>query len=99
MNRVLIVGELSKDPVMTEIGCCKMEIMADEDVFNFKTKETKIEICPFDVEVWGETAKNCIKFLKAGRKVLIDGRLVKINSGRGYFLFAKEIVFLDNPDR
>ena len=79
INRVIITGNLTKDPDVRTIPSsgqtvCSMRIACNgrrrnadgqwEDAPNF-----------FDVTVWGPQAENCGRYLSKGRGVAIDGRL------------------------
>jgi single-strand DNA-binding protein len=79
INRVIITGNLTKDPELGSIpgsgtAVCSLRVACNgrrrnasgdwEDAPNY-----------FDVTVWGQQGENCHRYLKKGRPVAIDGRL------------------------
>ena len=78
INRVVLVGNLTKDPELRQTGggtpVCSLRVACNtrrkgpsgdwEDKPNY-----------FDVTVWGAQGENCSRFLSKGRPVAIDGRL------------------------
>jgi single-strand DNA-binding protein len=79
INRVIITGNLTRDPELRAIpggdtSVCSLRVAVNgrrrnasggwEDQPNF-----------FDVTVWGQQGENCHKYLKKGRPVAVDGRL------------------------
>jgi single-strand DNA-binding protein len=79
INRVIITGNLTKDPdlqVLSGSGTsvCSMRVACNG---RRKNNEGQWEDQPnfFDVTVWGQQGENCAKYLAKGRGVAIDGRL------------------------
>jgi single-strand DNA-binding protein len=70
-NTIVALGHLTADPTSqtTSTGktICKMRMCISDS--NAKNK------CFIDVESWEKTAEVCLKFLKKGREVLVDGEL------------------------
>src|SRR5436190_23665842 len=77
LNNVSIMGNLTRDPEMRYTqsgkGVCNLSI-ANNRVY-VANGEKKTEVSYFDVEVWGAVAENCVKYLKKGRGVIVEGRL------------------------
>lgn len=77
LNNVSIMGNLTRDPEMRYTqsgkGVCNISI-ANNRVYT-ANGEKKTEVSYFDVEVWGVVAENCVKYLKKGRGVIVEGRL------------------------
>ena len=76
MNKVLLVGNLTRDPELTEtpngIAVCRFAIAVSRDYANSEgTRETDF----FNITVWRGRAENCGKYLKKGNKVAIVGSL------------------------
>src|ERR1700688_2145014 len=78
LNRVLLIGNLTRDPevrytpkgtAVTEIGLAVNRIYSGED------GEKKEETTFVDVTLWGRTAEIAGEYLKKGRPVFIEGRL------------------------
>ena len=40
-----------------------------------KNNEKVTEVSYFDIDVWGPTADNCVKYLKKGSGIIVEGRL------------------------
>lgn len=77
-NKVILLGNLTRDPETryTPQGTAVAGFGLGVNR-RFKDKEGKIqeETTFVDIEVWGQTAENCGKYLKKGDSVLVDGRL------------------------
>lgn len=77
INIVKIKGNLTKDPEIrhtpTGKAVCNLSIANNREYT--ANKEKKSEVSYFDVEVWGNVAENCEKYLKKGRSVIVEGRL------------------------
>ena len=77
LNSVNIMGNLTRDPELRYTpsgrGVCNMSI-ANNRVYT-KGGEKVTEVSYFDVEVWGQMAENCSKYLSKGDGVIVEGRL------------------------
>lgn len=76
MNKVILIGNLTRDPELSEtpsgISVCKFSIAVSRDHANADgNKETDF----FNITVWRGRAENCGKYLKKGNKVAIVGSL------------------------
>ena len=76
MNKVILIGNLTRDPELTEtssgIAVCRFAIAVSRDYANADgTRETDF----FNITVWRGRAENCGKYLKKGNKVAIVGSL------------------------
>ena len=76
MNKVILVGNLTRDPELTETpngtAVCRFAIAVSRDYANSEgTRETDF----FNITVWRGRAENCGKYLKKGNKVAIVGSL------------------------
>jgi len=77
INRVVLVGNLTKDPELRPTSgssLCKLRIAV-----NTRRKDETGQWVDkpnyFDVTVWGNQAESCAQYLSKGRPVAIDGRL------------------------
>jgi single-strand DNA-binding protein len=78
INRVVLVGNLTKDPELRTTGggtsVCKLRIAV-----NTRRKDESGQWVDkpnyFDVTVWGNQAESCAQYLSKGRPVGVDGRL------------------------
>jgi single-strand DNA-binding protein len=72
-NRVILVGNLTKDPETKTLGSgqtvCKFGIAV-----NRRTKTTD-ETMFVEIVAWEKLADLCQQYLKKGRSVLVEGRL------------------------
>ena len=79
INRVIITGNLTKDPELSSIPGSSTSVCSLRIAVNGRRRnaEGNWEDQPnyFDVTVWGQQGENCHKYLKKGRPVAIDGRL------------------------
>ena len=76
MNKVILIGNLTRDPELTEtpsgVAVCKFSIAVSRDYTNANgEKETDF----FNITVWRSKAENCHKYLNKGIKVGIVGRM------------------------
>jgi single-strand DNA-binding protein len=79
INRVVLVGNLTKDPELrhTPSGTpvCKLRIAVNSRQKDGATGEWTDKPNYFDVTVWGNQGESCAQYLAKGRAVGIDGRL------------------------
>ena len=78
INRVIITGNLTKDPELRAAGqtsVCQLRIACNGRRRNPETQQWEDQPNYFDVTVWGAQGENCAKYLTKGRGVAIDGRL------------------------
>ena len=76
MNKVILVGNLTRDPELSEtpsgIAVCRFSIAVSRD---FSNAEGNREADFFNITVWRGRAEVCGKYLKKGNKVAVVGRL------------------------
>ena len=78
INRVIITGNLTKDPELRSLQSgthvCNLRVAV-----NSRRKDQSGEWVDkpnyFDVTVWGAQGENCATYLSKGRPVAVDGRL------------------------
>ena len=78
INRVVLVGNLTRDPEMRHLpsgtALCSLRIAV-----NTRRKDESGQWTDkpnyFDVSVWGNQGESCAQYLAKGRPVAIDGRL------------------------
>jgi single-strand DNA-binding protein len=79
INRVVLVGNLTKDPELrhTPSGnpVCKLRIAVNTRQKDSATGAWGDKPNYFDVTVWGNQAESCAQYLSKGRPVGVDGRL------------------------
>jgi single-strand DNA-binding protein len=78
LNRVLIIGNLTRDPEVryTPKGTAVADIgIAVNRVYSGDDGEKKEEVTFVDVTLWGRQAEVAQEYLKKGRQVFIEGRL------------------------
>lgn len=76
MNKVILVGNLTRDPELSEtpngVAVCRFSIAVSRDYASSDgTRETDF----FNITVWRGRAENCGKYLKKGNKVAVVGSL------------------------
>lgn len=71
MNKVIMVGNLTRDPEIrktpSDVSVCNFAIAVQRDFSE--------GVDFFDVTVWREKGENCHKYLKKGKKVAVVGSL------------------------
>ena len=76
MNKVILIGNLTKDPELSktqnDVSVCKFSIAVNRDYTNAEgNRETDF----FNITVWRNRADTCAKYLKKGNKVCVVGSL------------------------
>ena len=76
MNKVILIGNLTRDPELSEtssgVAVCRFSIAVSRDYANSEgNRETDF----FNITVWRGRAENCGKYLKKGNKVAVVGSL------------------------
>ena len=77
-NRVLLIGNLTRDPQLryTNSGTAVAQLgVAVNRKFRNREDQWQEEVTFVDIECWGRTAENCNEYLSKGRSVFIEGRL------------------------
>jgi len=78
VNKVILVGNLGADPELkytpTNRPVCNLSVATNEAWKN-KDGEKQEKTEWHRVQVWGDQAENCQKFLTKGRMVYLEGRL------------------------
>lgn len=78
LNRVLLIGNLTKDPELryTPSGTAVVNLrMAVNRKFKDKNQELKEEACFVTVVVWDKQAETCNQYLHKGSPLFVEGRL------------------------
>lgn len=78
-NRVILLGNLTKDPELryTPSGTAVTNLrLAVNSQFKNQAGERKEETCFVTIVVWARQAETCNQYLKKGRPVLVEGRLI-----------------------
>jgi single-strand DNA-binding protein len=79
MNRVFLMGNLTRDPEAvrrTPSGMAVTDLgLAVNRKYKAGSGEMKEETCFVNIVVWGNQAENCVKYLRKGSQVLVEGRL------------------------
>lgn len=71
MNKVFLIGNLTKDPKYVEFekgGVCNMDIAVSRE---YGEGETDF----FPIKVFGTQGENCNKYLVKGSKIAVEGRI------------------------
>ena len=78
LNRVFLIGNLTRDPELRYIpsGSAVANFgLATNRVYTTQDGERKEDVCFVDIVAWSKTAENCANYLSKGRPVFIEGRL------------------------
>ena len=78
VNKVILVGNLGADPELkytpSNRPVCNLSVATNE-VWKDKSGQKQERTEWHRVNVWGEQAENCSKFLAKGRMIYVEGRL------------------------
>jgi single-strand DNA-binding protein len=106
-NRIILVGNLTRDPEHKQLpsgqSICRLGLATNRQFPNRQTGAMVQEVCFIDVDVWGAQAESCRQYLSKGRPVLVEGRL-KFDSWDDqngqkrskHSIVADRVVFLGN---
>ncbi len=78
INRVILVGNLTRDPELRAAGStsvCTMRIAVNDRVKDPATGEWGDRPNYFDVDVFGAQGERCSQWLSKGRQVAVEGKL------------------------
>ena len=79
INRVVLVGNLTRDPELRHTpsgtAVCKLRVAVNTRQKDPATGQWGDKPNYFDVTVWGNQAESCSQFLSKGRPIGVDGRL------------------------
>jgi len=110
LNRVFLVGNLTRDPEIryTSGGSAKCTFrLAVNRRYTTAQGENRDETCYVDIDVWGRQAESCNNYLKRGAPALVEGRLrydewEDRESGQRrsrLLVHAERVQFLGRPSR
>ena len=77
-NKVLLMGNLTKDPELryTPQGIAVVNLrLAVNRKYRTKDQELKEEVCFITAVVWSKQAETCNQYLHKGSSIFIEGRL------------------------
>lgn len=108
LNKVVIAGYLTRDPQSRPVrdGMTKVALsVAVNHAFKNTEGQNNSETSFVNVTTWNATADRCLKHLRKGMPVLVEGRLrvSKFDAADGkprYYteVVAESITFLSRPD-
>ncbi len=79
INRVVLVGNLTRDPELRHtpsgMAVCSLRVAVNTRRKDNATGQWTEKPNYFDVTVWGQQGENCARYLSRGRPVAVDGRL------------------------
>jgi len=106
-NKVLLMGNLTKDPELryTPQGAAVANLrLAVNRKYKDKNQELKEEVCFITAVVWNKQAETCNQYLHKGSSVFVEGRLQsrswEDNSGAKRYVIevrAERVQFLGSP--
>jgi len=78
-NRIIIIGNLTRDPDYKQLTSgqpvTRLGIASNRQYKNRQTGSMVQEVCFIDADVFGPQAESCRQYLQKGRGVLVEGRL------------------------
>ncbi len=106
MNKVYLIGNLTRDPELTTtssgVSVCRFSIAVGR---RFSNAEGERETDFFNITAWRGTAENCAKFLKKGSKIAVSGSIQIRNyerqdgtKGLSVDITADEVEFLSSKN-
>ena len=100
MNKVVIIGNLTKDPETryttgeNPTAICRFTVAVNEKRKNPQTKEWEDSPSFIPVTVFGKRGENCDKYLSKGSKAAVEGRIQtgSYTNKEGQKVFTTEVV-------
>lgn len=81
MNKVVLIGRLTRDPELSHtssgVACCRFTLAVNRSYRN-ANGETEADF--INIQVWRAAAENCAKYVRKGDRVGIVGRLQITNA-------------------
>jgi len=78
-NRIIMVGNLTRDPELKQLtsgqAVCRLGLASNRQFKNKQSGSMVQEVCYVDIDVWGPQAESCNQYLQKGNAVLVEGRL------------------------
>ena len=78
-NRVILMGNLTRDPDIRAVGVNGMKVARLAVAMNERRRDRNGQIIDtpvfIDVDAWDKLAELCGQFLTKGRSILVEGRL------------------------
>lgn len=115
MNKVLLIGRLTKDPDLryttSNVATCSFTLAVDKGLSREKREEAEANNRPTAdfprVVVWGRTAENASSYLSKGSKCAIEGRIQTGSyqdreTGKTVYttdIIADNVEFIDSQNR
>lgn len=80
MNKIMLIGNLGRDPEMTYTpsgsAVTKFSLAVSRRWLDKASGEKKEETTWFNIVAWERLAETCSQYLKKGAKVFVEGRFV-----------------------
>ncbi len=81
MNKIILIGNLTKDPEITTtnsgVSVCRFSLAVQRGFSNNSDNGPQADF--FNIVVWRGLAENCHKFLKKGSKCCVVGRIQNVS--------------------
>ena len=78
LNRVLLIGNLTRDPIMRAtpggLSICELGLAVNRR-YRTAAGEDRDEACFVDIDVFAREAEQCSRYLRKGSLVFVEGRL------------------------
>lgn len=78
LNRVILIGNLTRDPELrytpSGVPVCRLGLAVNRNYTN-KNGERVEEVDFLNITTWRQQAENCAQFLQKGSPIAIEGRL------------------------
>ena len=79
LNKVLLIGRLTRDPESRSTGggstVVSLGLAVNRTYTRRDSGERVEETCFVDVDAWGRTGETIARYMKKGRQIFIEGRL------------------------
>jgi len=99
LNKVMVVGRLTRDPevrhIQTGSAVAKFDIAVNRRYRDPKTGENKEEVCYLTVEAWERQAEFVEQYFTKGKAIYVEGRLRQDNWEKDGQKFSRLLIRAD----
>ncbi len=94
MNKVFLIGRLSRDPELRHTGngtaVCQINVAISRPVAQGREPETDF----INVTIWNKPAENVARYLSKGRQIAVEGRIQTRNydNNEGKRVYVTEVI-------
>ena len=102
LNKIMLIGRLGNDPELKEVGSSKVAkfSLATSEKYKTRDGEKREDTTWHHIEVWGNMAEVCAKYLSKGSQCYVEGVQQHRKHEDKYYASVKAftVTFLDSKN-